>query len=102
MRPVLRVRNGRYSILDVFMGKHIVSVTHLNPGQSTQGHEHDWEECYYFACGIGKMKIGDKVEEVSMGQFKVIKANVFHQVFNKSLMTLSFVCVWNKEKEETE
>lgn len=99
MRPVLRVSGRRYSIIDLDMSKYVVSVTHLNPGQSTQGHEHDWEECYYFACGVGRMKIGDKVEEISMGQFKVVEPNVFHQVFNESLMTLSFVCVWGKEKE---
>ncbi len=102
MRPVLRVRNGRYSILDIYLSKYIVSVTHLNPGQSTQGHMHDWEECYYFACGVGRIQIGGKGEEISMGQFRVIKPNVFHQVFNDSLMTLSFVCVWDKGKEEAE
>ena len=100
--PALRVSDDKYSILDLDMGEYVVSVTHLKPNQSTCGHKHDWEECYYIACGIGRMKIGDKTKEISMGQFKVIELNVFHQIFNDSLMTLSFVCVWGKEKEREE
>lgn len=87
----------RYSILDLDMGGYVVSVTHLNPKQSTLGHRHNWEECYYFASGIGRMEIGEETKGVSMGQFKFVPPGVHHRVFNDSLMTLSFVCVWGKE-----
>ncbi len=98
MKLVLRALDSKYAILDLDMGKHMVSVTHLKPQQSTQGHSHKWEECYYFAVGIGEMQVGHETDAVSMGEFRVIKTGVFHRVFNKSLMTLTFVCVWAKKR----
>ncbi len=95
----LRKQTEVYTIQDMEMRDFVVSVTYLHHGQKTKGHKHDYEEGYFFAYGIGQIKLDDKLTDVSNGMFVPVEPNVFHQVVNTGITTLMFICVWRKQNE---
>ncbi len=94
---ILRKKEKRYSIQDLKVGDITLSVTYLNPEQSTKGHQHEYEELYYIGYGVGRIVIGNEEKKISMGQFYLIPPDTFHQVKNDGLMTLAIICVWREK-----
>jgi len=93
---VLRKKDERYEIHDLHLGDLTLSVTYLNAGQNTIGHLHSQEEGYYIASGLGRMMVNDRITQVSGGQFMVVPPNTYHRIFNDGLLSLVFICAWEK------
>jgi len=95
----LRKKNDRYTIYDLELEGLTLSVTYLNPGKSTIGHLHGFEEAYYICrCDFGKIKIGTQTREISSGNFITIPPDTFHRVFNDGENILTFICAFKGRK----
>jgi len=73
--PKLRIKNERYEIYNLSLKDFTLSVTCLEPGKSTLGHSHAWEEAYYMIKGCGRIQIQDKTQDVRTGDFIIIPTN---------------------------
>lgn len=96
--PVLRKKNTQYTIYDLQVDGLTLSVTYLNPGESTNGHQHEWPEGYYITSGIGRIMLDGDEKGISEGQFITVPPNTYHRVFNDGINTLIFVCAFKDEK----
>lgn len=78
----------------------VVSSTSLKPHKSTSGHSHKGqEEVYFFVKGSGVMIIKDKSFVVNSGDVVLIPDGDFHQVINKGMIDLCFICVFNGKRK---
>lgn len=102
MKPELRKKNKQYTIYDLQMDGFVLSVTYLNPGESTTGHQHEWNEGYYIASGIGRIMLNDDEVLISGGQLIAVPPNTYHRVFNDGINTLIFVCAFRGENGVSE
>lgn len=108
MDAKLRKQDARYTIYDLeYAPSCVLSVSYLNPGQSTVGHEHGYAEGYYFARGRGRIELGRaedvqpmaptmwSVKGIFAGDFVAVPADTFHRVFNDSVCdVMVFVCAF--------
>ncbi len=99
IKPIKRLTDDVYTVLDYKNDDIVLSVTHLNPGKYTRGHSHPNFEIYYF-WGDGDITIGDETIKVEKGEFHVVPSNFFHRVMNYSSDILTFICVWKTQTEE--
>ena len=93
--------NDTYKVIDIIVLKGlIVSKTILQPGKETGGHKHPGqEEVYQFVHGAGRMKIDDKMIQVTAGDVILVEDGAFHKVFNDSTHeNLTFVCVFDGKR----
>jgi quercetin dioxygenase-like cupin family protein len=72
---------------------HTLRVFKLGPGGFTPQHQHDWEHVNYIIKGKGRLKIGDKVHEVSEKDFAFVPPNVMHQFSNPYGEPFEFICI---------
>jgi mannose-6-phosphate isomerase-like protein (cupin superfamily) len=62
-------------------------------GASTAAHYHPRaEEIYYILAGEGRMRIGDDVRHVGVGDAIAIPPGLVHQITNTGRETLLFLC----------
>ncbi len=94
----LRKSDSRYEIHDLHLGEYVLSVTYLQPFQTTLGHQHEFIEGYYFSNGIGRIQLGDETKTVEKKEFFIIPPNTFHRVFNDCPHEMEFVCVFPEGK----
>jgi mannose-6-phosphate isomerase-like protein (cupin superfamily) len=88
-----QVTNDRYTIKTVSFGGLTCSETKLNPGKSTRGHSHPWDEVYFFVSGNGSLTLNHlKAATVESGTFVEIEPGEHHRVFNASDEPLVFIC----------
>lgn len=65
----------------------------LPPGASTTPHYHPrTEEIYYILVGQGRMRIGDEVRDVTVGDAIAIPPGLVHEITNIGSETLKFLC----------
>jgi mannose-6-phosphate isomerase-like protein (cupin superfamily) len=65
----------------------------IPPGTATQLHFHPkTEEFYYVIEGCGRMKIGDEVNEVVVGDSILIPADAVHTLQNTGSADLKILC----------
>lgn len=91
--------NNTYILEDnTLLDNMTISRTLLKEGQMTNGHYHDkQEEVYIFTHGDALMQIGDEYHHATTGDMFLIKAGMFHRVFNKSISrTCAFTCIFEK------
>ena len=89
--------NETYNVIDnTNLRWLIVSKTELHPGKETGGHNHKGqEEVYIFTNGKGRMIVGSKTYNVSIGDIVLIPDGAFHKVWNEGEDDLIFTCVFN-------
>ncbi len=92
--------DGVYTIKDNNHLKSMaVSSTLLRAKQKTSGHSHvGKEEVYYFTKGEGQIQIDSEKFPVKAGDIILIDDGEYHRVFNDSDYGLSFICVFNGER----
>jgi len=74
-----------------------ISLTELNPRESTTGHSHAGaDEVYLFIKGEGKMENGSQNIVVKAGDIVPVKKGNFHRVHNKGEGILSFWAIFEK------
>jgi len=90
--------NETYKVYDLPELKDLdVSLTELNPQQSTLGHSHkDADEVYLFIFGEGTMELEAQTIKVKAGDVVPVKAGDFHRVHNKGKEILSFWAIFEK------
>ena len=100
----LRISNERYDIWDCKIGDFTVSITHLNPGQGTRGHNHLYPELYIPLKGEAEMLINKAYVSLNpLGsnqgrlRFYEIRPDIFHQVISNTEESTDFLCVFRKE-----
>jgi mannose-6-phosphate isomerase-like protein (cupin superfamily) len=99
------VDNDIYAIKDLFLRddrgviQYTISVTKLNPRQSTHGHSHGaFDEIYTFVEGQGLMNLDGVPFFVSPGDHILIGKGKWHQVTNTdSRDNLVFICYFAGE-----
>ena len=94
---VIRKDDNRYLIRDRVLLDFTVSETKLRGLRETLGHSHPYEEMYVFTGGNGIMRIGDNDKSVLGGSILYVPSGEFHQVRNRQMSTLTFVCIFKKE-----
>jgi len=90
--------NETYKVYDLAELKDLdISLTELNPKESTMGHSHkEVDEVYIFIKGQGEMESGLETIKVKAGDVVPVKAGDFHQVHNKGNEILSFWAIFEK------
>lgn len=74
-----------------------ISLTELNPHESTTGHFHaKADEVYLFIKGEGTMENGSQSIGVRAGDVVPVKKGDFHRVYNKGEGILSFWAIFEK------
>jgi len=97
-QPALRKRDDRYEIFDLQLEDFTLSTTTLNPGKSTVGHSHPWEEAYYVIKACGRILIGETTQIIKHGYFITIPGGEFHRVYNGSRKSkLVFLCIFKSQ-----
>jgi len=73
--------------------KQSLAEARLPVGGSTQAHYHpETEEIYYITHGTGRMKIGEEVQKVEVGDAIAIPPGAPHKIWNNGTETLRFLC----------
>jgi mannose-6-phosphate isomerase-like protein (cupin superfamily) len=73
--------------------KQSLAEARVAPGQSTTPHYHPLtEEIYYLLEGTGRMRIGDEVRDVGLGDAIAIPPGIIHTITNTGTVTLKFLC----------
>ncbi len=90
--------NEVYKVYDLPELKDLeISLTELNPHESTIGHSHaEADEVYLFIKGQGIMENGSQNIDVKTGDVVPVKGGDFHRVHNKSEEILSFWAIFEK------
>jgi len=90
--------NETYKVYDLPELKDLeISLTELNPKESTMGHSHkDADEVYLFIKGDGTMENGAETINVKAGDVVPVKAGDFHRVHNPTDKILSFWAIFEK------
>lgn len=90
--------NETYKVYDLPELKDLeISLTELNPKESTKGHSHvEADEVYLFIKGEGTMENGLETLNVKLGDIIPVKAGDFHRVHNPTDKVLSFWTIFEK------
>ncbi len=90
--------NKTYKVYDLPELKDLeISLTELNPKESTTGHSHkSVDEVYLFIKGEGTMENGAETLKVKAGDVAPVKAGDFHRVHNPGDKILSFWAIFEK------
>ncbi len=90
--------NEVYKVYDLPELKDLeISLTELNPHESTTGHSHDEsDEVYLFIKGEGTMENGSQTIEIKAGDVVPVKEGNFHRIHNKGEGILSFWAIFEK------
>jgi mannose-6-phosphate isomerase-like protein (cupin superfamily) len=73
--------------------KQSLAEARLPIGGSTQAHYHpETEEIYYITHGTGRMKIGEEIQTVVVGDAIAIPPGAPHKIWNDGTETLRFLC----------
>ena len=73
--------------------KQSLAEARLPVGGSTQAHYHpETEEIYYITHGTGRMKIGEEIQTVEVGDAIAIAPGAPHKIWNNGTETLRFLC----------
>lgn len=97
----------RYSIYDMKLDDLTVSLTILNPSQSTRGHKHeDNAEVYYVLRGNGIIYTKEDLTDGKLleeGDVFMLHGGTYHKVLNmKADKPFVFVAVFRGNRESTE
>ena len=94
-------QDERYTVSDnTDLNAFVVSRTILYAGQQTTGHKHKGqEEVYLFTRGDGRMELDDEILTVSKGDIVLVEDGQFHRVYNPTLTSLEFVCIFNGTRQ---
>jgi oxalate decarboxylase/phosphoglucose isomerase-like protein (cupin superfamily) len=94
----LRVRDERYTVWDSTItlpgGEAVLSLTYLNPNQSTRGHSHPHAETYELLSGEGFLFLGDAMQPMKSSFPYQIPPDTFHQVINTGNGITIILCRW--------
>jgi mannose-6-phosphate isomerase-like protein (cupin superfamily) len=89
--------SARYSVYDLAMREHIISMTVLHGRRRTLGHAHPRiEEVYLILEGTGEIQLGKRRSKIRRGDLVMVKPGVFHQVFNQGAKDLVLLSIFKK------
>ena len=67
----------------------------LRPGESSDAHDHDEEETFFFITGVGTITVDRETRPVGKGDVVYLPRFSRHSVTNTSKsQVLEFLCVW--------
>ena len=73
--------------------KQSLAEARLPPGSATTPHYHpQTEEIYYILSGEGRMRIGDEMRDVAVGDAIAIPPGEVHTILNTGAAMLVFLC----------
>jgi len=102
-KPNLKVvkQDERYTVSDnTDLNAFVVSRTILYAGQQTTGHKHKGqEEVYLFTRGDGRMELDEEILTVGKGDIVLVEDGQFHKVYNPTLTSLEFICIFNGTRQ---
>ena len=72
---------------------HTMRLFRILSGGHSPHHQHDWEHINYVTKGRGQLQIGEKINELAVGDFALVPSNIKHQFSNPNDEPFEFICI---------
>ena len=82
----------KHQDVDVNSKLMMLNICRVPVGKTHAAHSHEtMEEIFYFTSGEGQVKIGDEIEDVTVGDRVIVPAKTTHQVKNTGNVDLEYI-----------